>query len=132
MIFHGVCSKYEIDKILLKIISSEQIKKFKDTTVEKYLSKRYTYDYFEQRINNHKKLVKENDELLNINSWIQMLNKDLYDYINLNNIEYNDDEEIWVYSDDFEQPLKYNNGVPYTFKNSDIPDLGIENKRYRI
>lgn len=127
--YKRLTNKYKIDKILLKIISSEQIKKFKDTTVKKYLSKRYTYDNFEQIINNHKKLVKENDELLNINSWIQMLNKDLYDYINLNNIEYNDDEEIWVYSDDFEQPLKYNNGVPYTFKNSDITDLGVENER---
>lgn len=117
-------NKFTIDKSFIKILSSEKIKKIKSNTIEKYIKQRYSIDYLKEQVAISNIRAKNYEEILNISNWIDLLNKDLLNYIDLNNIEYNDDEEIWVYSDNFEQPLKYNDGTSYSFKISDIPNIG--------
>lgn len=116
-------NKYRLDRSFIKILSNEKIKNFKENNIEKYIRQRYSVDYLKEQLLISNTASKNYEEILSISSWIDLLNKDLLDFINCNNIEYNDDEDIWVSSDNLEKPLKYNNGIPYTIKNSDIPNL---------
>lgn len=116
-------NKYSLDKVFFKILSSEKIKKIKNNIVEKYIGQRYSIDFLKQQISISNTVTKNYDEILSISNWINLLNKDLYNYINLHNIEYNDDKEMWVFSDNFEQPLKFNNGTSYIVNIRDIPSI---------
>lgn len=116
-------SKYTIDKNFIKFIASDKIKKYNQITIEKYIKSRYSFDFIKSQHILLKEIYKHQDEIIKIQNWIEFLNKDLINYLDENSLEYNDDEDIWVNSDDFENPLKYNNGIPYTCKMSEIPSI---------
>lgn len=116
-------AKYTIDRSFLQFICSDKIKNYNNNIVEKYIKKRIDYNFMQLQDDILKQVNKYYSEIIKLQDWIELLNNDLIKYLDENNLEYNDDEDIWVNCDDFENPLKYNNGIPYTCKMSDIPSI---------
>lgn len=116
-------AKYNIDRNFLQFIRSDKIKNYNNNIVEKYIKKRIDYNFMQLQDTILKQVNKYYSEIIKLQDWIELLNNDLIKYLDENNLEYNDDEDIWVNSDDFENPLKYNNGIAYACKMSDIPSI---------
>jgi hypothetical protein len=119
--YKRLSSKYILDRKFVLFITSEKIKKYNNNLIEKYIKKRFDYDFIKSQYDLVNQISKYQGEIIKVNGLIDLLNYDLLNYLDANNLEYNDNEDIWVECHDFENPLKYNNGIPYITKLSDIP-----------